>query len=600
MNFQDHCKELTRQTKLVISHPQLIQKIYYVYKRQGIQGLAQKIRERIIDRPNVEYMRWWKLQTPHNFRDSAITAMNSWSYKPKISIVMPTYNSVPLYLKLAITSVLNQVYPNWELCIFDDGSNLAYIRDMLEVFAKSDCRIKIAFSDVSQGIANATNRAIDMASGDFIGFLDHDDELTEDALWYVVKELQEKSWDIVYSDEDKIDFDGTFTEPFFKPDWSPEYLLSCNYITHFLIVRRALGDKVGWLREGFDGAQDYDLILRLSELSDKICHVPRILYHWRRSQSSTAGSSLAKPYAYEAGKRALAEAMLRRGINANINLAPNLWGHYQVHLEPHNLTVTIILDVSSSPFDMRRIIPWIEQLSINRFEIIIIGHEVEDINLTSVVYVRPHSSWTTNQNYAANIATGEILIFLDPNTKPTERSMDQLVSWALQSDIAGVGPKIVMNNRVVQAGLVLGLNGLLDSALRGWPQNSTTYFGVLQDLHNVSVISDKVFVTRKKLFQQFNGFDSHFTDAQLAVADYCLRAVSNHYRIVYHPVTVHYNPQHNVLNFQLNISDVSYFYTKWTKYIQNDPYYNPNLSRSKRGYMLCSRVGGFYNSVLHK
>jgi glycosyltransferase involved in cell wall biosynthesis len=228
--------------------------------------------------------------------------------------------------------VRRQLYPNWELCIADDGSTRPHIRKVLDEYQQRDSRIKVTYLTENQGISGASNAALALATGEFVGLLDHDDELAPWALLEVVKLLnQNPNLDFIYSDEDKLEPDGRRSEPFFKPDFSPDLLTSMNYICHFSVFRRELFDKVGGFRKGFEGSQDYDLILRVSEQTKNIAHIPKILYHWRKIPGSASGSVNAKSYAYHAAVKALEEALVRRGQSGKVTmLAP---GRYRVRYE---------------------------------------------------------------------------------------------------------------------------------------------------------------------------------------------------------------------------------------------------------------------------
>ncbi len=243
---------------------------------------------------------------------------SSLDYQPLISIILPVWNTPSEILDQTITSVIDQTYRNWELCIADGCSNLE-TQQTLSNWANMDDRIHVEFLEENEGIALNSNAAVALAQGDFIGFLDHDDLLAPCALFEVVHRLQANdNVDVLYSDEDKIDENGGRFDPFFKPEFSPDYLRSVNYMPHFLVVRKSLGDEVGWLQKGYDGAQDYDLILRLVEKARSIVHIPVVLYHWRVWAASTASGSEAKPYANNAGKKALQEHLDRVGLLAEV------------------------------------------------------------------------------------------------------------------------------------------------------------------------------------------------------------------------------------------------------------------------------------------
>ncbi|MFM6354855.1 MAG: glycosyltransferase family 2 protein, partial [Planktothrix sp.] len=262
---------------------------------------------------------------------SLAETINNFSYQPVISIIMPVYNTPEVFLREAIQSVLDQVYPDWELCIADDASTAPHIRGILEEYQRKDSRIKVVFRTQNGHISATSNSALELATGEFIGLLDHDDVLTPDALYEVVSLLnQHPVADMIYSDEDKLNEKGELTGHFFKPDWCPDSFLSRMYTCHFGVYRREIINQIGGFRVGYEGSQDYDLVLRFTEKTNQIFHIPKILYHWRIHSSSAAGGTEAKPYAYEAAKRALQDAIDRRGELGIVQDVPEYLGRYWV------------------------------------------------------------------------------------------------------------------------------------------------------------------------------------------------------------------------------------------------------------------------------
>ena len=300
---------------------------------------------------------------------------------------MPVYNPLEL-LDLAIRSVLNQHYANWELCICDDASPNAEVRARLESWKKQDCRIKVTYSPKNEGIGGASNRALALATGEFVGLLDHDDEITPDALFEVVNLLQgHPDADIVYSDEDKLDPQGRRICPHFKPDWSPEQFLSGMYFCHFGVYRRRLLEEVGGFRLGFDGAQDYDLALRVIEKTDKVYHIPKILYHWRMAPDSLATSSDIKPYAHEAGRRALDEHLNRRKFRARPSMENGRpiteYGSSSTAMTKCRLSF-LVVDLMGKPEALKACIRSVEErTSYRNYEIVVVGNRVLEPDTSS-------------------------------------------------------------------------------------------------------------------------------------------------------------------------------------------------------------------------
>ena len=273
------------------------------------------------------------------------TLSKDFTYRPKVSILLPVYNPPAAFFRQAIESVISQVYDNWELCIADDHSTDPEIRDIILQYENSDSRIRSVFRDSNGHISECSNSALAIATGEFIALLDHDDLLSADALYQVVNHLvNHPGCDLVYSDEDKVDENGKHTDPHFKPDWCPDNFLSRNYIGHLVVIRKTLVDKVGGFRKGFEGSQDYDLLLRVTELTDSIHHLPLVLYHWRMHEASTSVNEGAKLYAFDSGVRALEEALSRRNIKGSVSLIENLPGFYSIRydvLKPGKVSVII-------------------------------------------------------------------------------------------------------------------------------------------------------------------------------------------------------------------------------------------------------------------
>lgn len=281
--------------------------------------------------PDLAYSYWIKTHERPTYDPKRIAKeIAAFTYKPKISIVTPTYNTPIRFLNAAIRSVQEQRYENWELCICDDASTDKRVPATLRKWQARDSRIKVHYSTVNEHISGASNRALALATGEFVGLLDHDDELTPDALFENVKLLQEHpDADMIYSDEDKLDDKGRRAHPTLKPEWSPARMLESMYTCHLGIYRRALLDEIGGFRKGFEGSQDYDLVLRLTEKTDKVYHIPKILYHWRMAPGSAAASETAKPYAYVAAKKAIREHLERRGTPAKVIDGADP-GHYKI------------------------------------------------------------------------------------------------------------------------------------------------------------------------------------------------------------------------------------------------------------------------------
>jgi GT2 family glycosyltransferase len=518
------------------------------------------------------------------------------SYHPTISIITPVYNTDPRWLRKCIESVRNQLYPHWELCLADDASTEGHVGSILREYCQLDPRIKVVFSESNHGTSNASNQALALATGEFVGLLDHDDELAPDALFEVAKLLQShREADIVYTDEDKLDSTGLRSEPFFKPDWSPEYLLSCMYTCHFSVYRKERVDEVGGFRSLCDGSQDYDLMLRVVEATGKVFHIPRILYHWRKAAGSAAGSTGAKPYAYEAAKKALADHLKRRDMKGT--LLDGQWhGHYRVRHEVDSTNrVSVIVSVGTSSGDARKCVESIRRRTRHpSYEILISVHEGEttedraDLDNCSERVLRSPRGMASSRlrNLAARETDSPYLLFVEGNTEViTDKWLEALLEFSQQAEIGVVGAKLLSKDgRIRHAGTILGLgaDGIAGDSLAGFPADTSYHFGLATDVRNCSAVTGSCMMVRRDVFDRVGGFDeevpSGFDDL-----DFCLRVRRQGFRIVWTPYAQLY--QHGAPFRELADAEaVAFMKSRWGAALLEDPYYNPNLTRDREDF----------------
>ena len=475
-----------------------------------------------------QYALWLERTAPDDEAFARLRAeATSLASQPLISVVMPVHETDPALLDAAITSVRDQLYGNWELCIADDASTRRATRDVLDRAAAADERVRVRRLEERAGIAGASNAALALASGDFVALLDHDDELKPDALLEVAKLLNRyPDLDYVYSDEDKRKASGEPAEPFFKPDWSPDLELSINYVTHLSVYRRDLVERVGAFREGFDGSQDYDLVLRVTEQTDRIAHVPRVLYTWRMTAGSAAGDAEAKPYAFESAKRALREAVERRKVDAVVTDG-RIRGSYRVR---------------------RRLRA---------------GGEARVVRIGA-------ADTAGSLNDAAAHEEASILVFLEEGLEihGTE-SLDALVEHAQREDVAAVGARIFGADGLPEhEGVIVGLAGSARAT------DCAGYFGLGEYVRNVSAVGGGCLATRRDVFEELGGFDASYTRS-FADVDYCLRARLAGYWIVYTPYA---EVRRTIERPPLDEADERTFRARWIPEALPDPFYNPNLS----------------------
>jgi GT2 family glycosyltransferase len=539
--------------------------------------------------------------------ERAAKNLDRFNYKPTISIIMPVYNVSREDLSRALDSVLNQYYPFWELCICDDASTLRHVRSVLEDYAASDKRIKVVFSEENRGIAIASNRALELATGEFIGLLDDDDEITPDALYEVIQTLQEVNADLIYSDEDKLDTEGSRCDPFFKPAWSPDLLFSCNYISHFGVYRKSIVDQIAGFRRGFDGSQDYDLVLRFTEKSDKIAHIPKILYHWRKVSGSAAASTLSKPYAYEAGEKALTETLRRREIRgeATREIAP---GFYRVRRDLVSAgKVSIVIPTRDRLELLRQCIDSIEsKTQYNNYEIVIVNNASRERDTLEYLAHTPHRvihdagsfNYSRLNNRAAREVDGDYLLLLNNDIEVISGEwLSAMIEHAQRPEVGAVGAKLLYpDNRVQHAGVVLGLGGVANHSHRfrdGYEDPG--YFGFANRIRNYSAVTAACLMIRRKLFEEIGGLDEKNLAVTFNDVDLCLRLRRQGYLIVYTPYALLYHKESASRGHGVDPDEDSYMMTKWRNEILSDPYYSPNLTLKTEDFSIdCSKPESFY------
>ncbi|KAJ63231.1 glycosyltransferase family 2 protein [Enterococcus faecalis] len=533
-------------------------------------------------------------------------------YQPKISIAMPVYNVEEKWLRLCIDSILNQVYTNWELCMADDASTDPNVKKILTEYQQLDERIRVVFREQNGHISEATNSALAIATGEFVALLDNDDELAINAFYEVVKVLNENpELDLIYSDEDKIDMDGNRSDPAFKPDWSPDLLLGTNYISHLGVYRRSILEEIGGFRKGYEGSQDYDLVLRFTEKTTKerIKHIPKVLYYWRMLPTSTAVDQGSKGYAFEAGLRAVQDALVRRRINGHATHgAAN--GLYDVYydIESEKL-VSIIIPTKNGYKDVQRCVSSIiEKTTYQNYEIIMADNGSTDPKMHElyaefekqlpdrffVESIDIPFNFSTINNRAAKKAHGEYLLFLNNDTEViTENWLTLMVSFAQQERIGCVGAKLLYPNNTVQhAGVILGLGGVAGHGHYGYPHGDLGYFGRLAINVNYSAVTAACLLMKKADFDAVGGFEEAFTVAFNDV-DLCLKVqalgrdnVWLHEAELYHFESQTRGYDDKGKKKKRFEQEKVMMEEKWGPLIENDPFYNPNLTRDIPNFSL--------------
>ena len=535
----------------------------------------------------------------HALLPSPDPGVNSLAIRPLFSIVMPVYNTPPAVLMDAIESVRRQGYPDWELCIADDRSTAPGLKRLLKRIAKADNRIKVTFRKSNGHIVACSNSAAALATGDYLFFMDHDDMIADTALFEMAAAInRQPEADILYADEDKINADGWHHDPHLKPDWCPDNLLSRNYLGHPVVIKTTLFREIGGFRAGFEGSQDYDLILRATERTSKVLHVPRLLYHWRVVAGSVADDCYAKPYAYDAARKAIEEALVRRAEPGVVTMLHP--GYYRIRYqirEPRKVSIIIPARNQSAVLDtcLRSIR---ERTTWRNYEILVIDHMSDEPEFFRVLrdaqaagmplrWVRATGPFNFSRlvNLGAASTDGGFLLFLNNDTEIiTPDWIEGLVEHAQRKSVGAVGVKLLYPDHKVQhAGVIMGLSGgVADHAFTGLPDDHPGYFYYPHVVSNFSAVTAACMMVRRSLFDEAGGFDEQLP-VEFNDTDFCLRVREMGYQnvCVPHVKVYHYEslsrgkpeakPRSDIP------SDGEVFAKRWPAYIHHDPCFHPAL-----------------------
>ncbi|MGI9280867.1 MAG: glycosyltransferase family 2 protein [Endozoicomonas sp.] len=561
---------------------------------------------------SATYQQWIEhYETPLFGNQSALrNEASGFSYTPLISIVMPVYNVAEEYLRKAIESVQDQVYPNWQLCIADDCSTEPHIKKVLDEFQSSDSRISVKYREQNGHISKASNSALSLASGEIIALLDHDDTLAPHALFCVVKAFNENSEiSFIYSDEDFIDEQGHRLRPHFKSQWNPELLRAHNYITHLAVIRKRLIDEAGGFRVGYEGAQDYDLFLRLTKHlpPDQIHHIPHILYHWRAIEGSTAADSNSKNYATEAGLKALQDQLISdRSIKVSHDQPANFY-RVDSTLPEQPPLVSLIIPTRNALDVLKPCIESIlEKTDYPNYEVIIVDNQSDDPEVLSwlgdisknkkirVIHYDAPFNYSLINNFAAKRASGEIIGLINNDVEVINSNwLCEMASLAIQQDNGCIGAKLYYPDGDIQhAGVILGLGGYAAHSHRGLPRDHPGYFNRANIRQNLSAVTGACLLVRRSIFEEVGGLNKDFTVAYNDV-DFCLKVQTSGYRNVFTPFAELYHHESKTRGYDDTPEKQARFqaekdllFMKWGKLLENDPYYSPNLSRSHEDFSI--------------
>lgn len=588
--------------------PYTIQKGFRYLKHYGPKEFWIRLHERF-EPEEVPYGPWYEAYVPD---EAALEKQrhHHFEYSPLISVAVPAYRTPEKFLAQMIDSLLAQTYGNWELCIANGSPEDGAMKKVLEEYTKKDSRIRVSELTENKGIAGNTNAALEMARGEFVGLLDHDDLLAPNALYEIVRALDEdRTLDAVYTDEDKVttELDEHF-QPHLKPDFNLDLLRSNNYICHFFVARRSIVQKVGGFRQEFDGAQDHDFIFRCIETAEKVGHIPEILYHWRTHKASTADNPASKMYAFDAGKRAIEAHLKRTGTEGTVSHTPDL-GFFRVKYPVQGQPlVSIIIPNKDEKETLKACIDSIrEKTEYPNYEIIIVENnsttdeifqyykELSQDPRIRLLRWKKEFNYSAINNYGVRHANGEYLLFLNNDvTVITPGWIKELLGVCQRPEVGAAGVKLIYPDDTIQhAGCVIGLGGIAGHMFVDMPANRTGYLHKASILQDMSAVTAACMMMKRTAFEEAGGFTEKLSVAFNDV-DLCLKVRKNHKLIVYDPYVQLYHMESKTRGAEDNKEkvrrfqeEIEYMRCQWIDILKKgDPYYNKNLSLTKWNYSL--------------
>ena len=578
----------------------MLKKGWAYLKRNGLRSFLHRLTH-VPRGEKIAYKDWFPAHCISE-EDLKKQREQTFALRPKLSIVIPLYNTHIPYLRALMETIQGQSYENWELCLAD-GSTNGEAEACLRAEYLQDERIRYRRLEENGGIADNTNAAMAMAEGDYILFCDHDDLLEKDALYEIVRRINERpDTDILYTDEDLTDKTGqAFRMPRFKPDYNPDLLCSINYICHIFVVRRSLADRVGGFRREYDGAQDWDFILRCCEQTKRIEHIPRILYHWRAHEESTAGNPESKRYAVEAGKRAVLDHFRRAGLEAEIE-ETGIFILFRplLQVKKREKVSIIICNKDEVPTLKKCVESILEKSSYNNYEIIIVENNSTDPKTFAyyeqleqrsdrirVVRYEGAFNYSAVNNFGVRHAAGTYLLLLNNDTEViTPDWIERMLGYCQCSDVGAVGAKLYYPNRLVQhCGVVVGVGGFAGHILTSTNPGDPGYMGRLQAVADISAVTAACMMIRRSVYEEVGGLDEDFRVA-LNDIDLCMKVREKGYLIVMHPGVelYHYESKSRGLEQTLEKqqrfkTEIRRFRAKWRQILEDgDPYYSPHLT----------------------
>lgn len=570
-------------------------------KKNGIGKFFKRLSQGVTD--DMDYDAWFIRNRVTEDELQKQKEVN-FSYEPLISILVPTFNTPRDLLNEMIQSVIQQSYSNWNLCIADGSNPDSEARKMILDYEKKDSRIKVVILKKNYGISGNTNKALELADGEYTALFDHDDVLEPDALYEIVKSLQKIRHDIVYTDEDKLnDHTRKLEAPNFKPDYNMDLFLSHNYITHFFVVKTSIIKRVGGFNSEYDGSQDYDVMFRCIEQSSSIHHVAKSLYHWRMHEGSTAMDPESKMYCYVAGQKAIQSHLDRIGIRAVVEMqAKPLFGLYHVKYKVPNEKVSIIIPSKDHKDVLKTCINSL--FNVNRyrnFEIIIVENGSQDketfdyyaqlqeehSNVKVTVLNENEFNYSALNNYGASRASGSYLLFLNNDTEMIKPdAISEMIGVCYREDVGAVGAKLLYADNTIQhAGVIVGFSGYAGHVFNDIP-NGKDYGYMTRDVLNadLSAVTGACLMTKRSVFQTVGGFDEQFKIACNDI-DYCMKVVKSGKHVVYNAFSLWHHYESKSRGYENGFDkivrfdkEVELWQKKWIyELLQGDPAYNRNF-----------------------
>jgi len=570
---------------------------------------AKKIRN---DEDASDFDRLWVNQLPKpNLLERYKDELRKGRTTPKISIILPVYNANTKWLNKAIESVLGQIYQNWELCIVDDFSSNPKIPELLNQFAGQDSRIKVEYNKKNSGISQTSNNALAMATGEYVTFLDHDDYLSPNALFEVYQAIKETQADFIYSDEALVNPLNKIVNVMFKPDFSPDFLLSLNYINHLMVLNKELIEKTGGFRKGIEGAQDYDIALKTSEISNKIHHIHKVLYFWRLSSGTFSATMTNKRKIHYAGQRAIEEALNRRNIDAKVYQAKRIYNYWVKRNIKNNYKVSIIIPFKDKPNILSTCLESIIfNTSYENYEIIGISNNSEkeetyetmrtfdalDNRIRFYEYDIPFNYSKIN-NYGVAKASGEHIVLMNNDIEMINNDwLEELLQHSQRDEVGVVGGKLYYPNNTIQhGGVIIGIAGFAGHSHRHFSKESDGTLNRLVNICNVSAVTGALLMVKKTLYLEVGGLDEINLQVALNDIDFCLKIQKKGYVNIFSPYCEAYHHESVTRGYDTTLEqkrkfeqERHFFIKKWANILQKDPYYNLNLTLEREDFSLRS------------